>query len=219
MKKLTTLLILALVAIAAVWAYADEKMPAKTMEATHTGAMAAIGKAAPDFKLMDPSGTEHSLSEYQGKYVVLEWVNFDCPFVRKFYGSGTMQKLQEEMTKDGVVWLSICSSAPGMQGNFSGEALTDRIKQENLHSTAYLIDADGTVGHMYGAKTTPHMFVINPKGELVYAGAMDNKPSTKPEDIEGATNYVRATFASLKSGKAIEKSATEPYGCSVKYKQ
>lgn len=218
MKTILKLVLATLALSAVALVYAEDK--AATPAVTEAPApAAAIGKAAPDFTLTDPSGIKHSLSTYKGKYVVLEWVNFDCPFVRKFYGSGTMQQLQADMTKDSVIWLSICSSAPGKQGNFSGEALTTRIKEEKVHNTAYLIDEAGTVGRLYGAKTTPHMFIVNPEGTLVYAGAIDNKPSPKPEDIAEATNYVKAAFASLKSGKPVEKSATDPYGCSVKYQQ
>ena len=140
---------------------------------------AKIDAPAPDFKLQDSKGKSHSLSDFRGKWVVLEWVNFDCPFVRKHYRSGNMPALQAEYTGKDVVWLSICSSAPGRQGYFEGKELLDRIALEKSAATAYLIDTDGKVGQLYGAKTTPHMYVINPEGTLVYAGGIDNIASTE----------------------------------------
>jgi len=178
--------------------------------------MAAVGMKAPGFKLMDAMGEEHSLSDFKDKYVVLEWVNFDCPFVKKHYGSENMQKLQAMHNDEDVVWLSICSSAPGKQGYFEGKALKERIAKENSKSDAYLVDANGKVGRMYGAKTTPHMFVIDPNGILIYDGAIDDKPSTKTADIDGSTNYVQWILDSSMKGEEVVKS-TAPYGCSVKY--
>lgn len=185
-------------------------------EAPKTAA-ATVGEKAPDFTLTDATGKTHTLSEFAGKYVVLEWVNFGCPFVKKHYGSGNMQKLQETYAKKGVVWLSICSSAPGHQGFMEGEALTSAIKDHNSKATAYLLDPDGHVGHMYQAKTTPNMYVINPKGVLVYAGAIDDKPSVDPDDIPESTNYVVAALDLAMANKEIKTAATQPYGCSVKY--
>ena len=178
---------------------------------------AKIGQPAPNFKLSSATGKEHSLSDYKGKWVVLEWINLQCPFVLKHYNSKNMQTLQQNYTKKEVVWLSICSSAPGKQGNFSGEELTAKIKEVSSGSTAYLIDGDGKVGHSYGAKTTPHMFIINPKGVLVYAGAIDDKPSVKLEDVKGATNFVAAALDAGLAKKVIKVSSTVSYGCSVKY--
>jgi len=180
-------------------------------------APATVGQQAPEFTLVDATGKKHSLSDYKGKYVVLEWINFDCPFVKKHYGSKHMQGLQTTYTGKGVVWLSICSSAPGKEGNYEGETLTKRIQTEGLKSTAYLIDSDGTVGRRYEAKTTPDMFVINPQGVLVYAGAIDDHPSTKPEDLQGAVNYVSEALSSAMSGKPVSTTWTKSYGCSVKY--
>jgi peroxiredoxin len=200
-----------------------EKADAKDMDAdaqmvaAEMPEVAVVGQAAPDFTLTSADGKEVSLSDYKGKYVVLEWVNFDCPFVRKHYGSGNMQALQTKYTGNDAVWLSICSSAPGKQGNFSGEALTSRIASENSHATAYLIDETGKVGRMYEAKTTPHMFVISPEGTLIYAGAIDDKPSTKQEDVAGATNYVDAAFNAVSADAKVKEPMTTPYGCSVKY--
>lgn len=200
---------------AAVAIAGDEKaMP----EQAKSASVAAVGKPAPDFTLVDAKGQKHQLSSYKGKYVVLEWVNLDCPFVRNHYGTGNMQALQAKHTADGAVWLSICSSAPGKQGFYEGEVLTQRLEKEGTKANAYLIDADGTVGHMYEAKTTPHVFVLNPEGVLIYAGAIDDKPSTKAEDLKQANNYVVAALASAKSNKPVETSWTQSYGCSVKYK-
>jgi glutathione peroxidase-family protein len=179
---------------------------------------AAIGAPAPLFSLPDSRGTQHSLQDYRGKYVVLEWVNFDCPFVHKHYGSGAMQQLQHDMEAKGIIWLSICSSAPGKQGYFEGEALHERMNQEHAGPTAYLVDPEGNVGKMYSAKTTPHMFIIDPEGNLIYAGGIDNIASTDQDDIGRATNYVRADLDAALAGKPIPYRVTKSYGCSVKYK-
>jgi peroxiredoxin len=176
-----------------------------------------IGKPAPDFTLRDLSGKKHELSDYKGKYVVLEWVNFGCPFVRKHYGSQNMQKLQKQFADKGVVWLSICSSAPGKQGNETPQAAEKGISQFGWAASAYLVDADGTVGRLYNAKTTPEMYVVDPKGTLIYAGAIDNKPTRDPATVEGANNYVQAALSEATAGKAVSVPSTKPYGCSVKY--
>lgn len=184
---------------------------------SQAAAKAEVGQAAPDFTLTDANGKTHSLSDFKGKYVVLEWVNFGCPFVKKHYGSGNMQKLQAAYTKKDVVWLSICSSAPGKQGFYNGEELTNAISDHDVKASAYLIDADGKVGQMYEAKTTPNMYIINPKGQLVYAGAIDDTPSVDPADIPNSTNYIAAALDAAMNGKEIAVKATQPYGCSVKY--
>lgn len=176
-----------------------------------------IGKPAPDFILPDKKGNNHSLEMYRGSYVVLEWTNPDCPFVKKHYLSKNMQKLQKKYTSKNVIWLSICSSAKGKQGYYSGNALVKRLKKYAPDHTAYLVDADGTVGKLYSAKTTPHLFIIDTAGVLLYAGAIDDRPSTKQEDIEGATNYVEATLDAALAGKKVSVTSTKPYGCSVKY--
>ena len=219
LRALTTFSLVAVVAACS--ADAGNADNAKTVSgATSTAAMsesvATVGHAAPDFSLMSAEGAKHSLSEFKGKYVVLEWVNYDCPFVKKQYGAGDMQKLQEKYGDKGVVWLSICSSAPGKQGNFEGAVLTDRIKSESSNATAYLIDTDGTVGRMYGAKTTPHMFVVNPEGMLIYSGAIDDKPSTNISD-RPSMNYVAQALDAAMAGKEIAVKATSSYGCGVKY--
>lgn len=205
MKKLLTSMALALMLLASV-ALQSQASP-----------KAEVGKKAPDFTLTDANGKTHSLSDFKGKYVVLEWVNFGCPFVKKHYGSGNMQMLQEAYTKKDVVWLSICSSAPGKQGYFAGEALTQAISEHDVKANAYLIDADGKVGRMYEAKTTPNMYVINPDGELIYAGAIDDTPSVDPDDIPNSTNYIKATLDAAMAGKAVAVKSTQPYGCGVKY--
>lgn len=181
-------------------------------------AAAEVGQPAPNFTLRDIAGQKHSLSEYRGKTVVLEWNNPDCPIVRKHYESDNLPKLQREATADGIVWLLINSAAPGKEGgDYSDAELKDWLGKHHAAPTAYFRDADGKVGHAYGAKTTPHMFVIDTKGTLVYEGAIDSIPSSDPADIAKAKNYVRAALASLKADQPIQPKATRPYGCSVKY--
>ena len=176
-----------------------------------------IGKPAPAFTLKDTSGKEHSLADFKGKLVVLEWVNHGCPFVKKHYESGNMQKVQAESVGSGAVWLSICSSAPDKQGHMSAEDAAAKAKEVDSKATAYLLDEDGTVGKAYDAKTTPEIFIINEEGLLVYKGAIDDKPSANSADIEGAVNHVTAALKEIKGGKPVTVSSTKPYGCSVKY--
>jgi len=178
---------------------------------------AAIDKEAPDFSLTDVTGTAHKLSQYRGKYVVLEWTNPDCPFVRKHYGSDNMQALQRRWVERDVVWLTICSSAAGQQGFYEAGDVRKQMEKSKAAPSAYLLDSDGTVGHAYGARTTPHMYVIDPKGTLIYAGAIDDKPSTKTADIDGASNYVQSCLEAATAGKPVATKTTTPYGCSVKY--
>jgi peroxiredoxin len=177
-----------------------------------------VGATAPNFSLPDTAGKAHSLSEYKGKYVVLEWFNPECPFVKKHYGSGNMQKLQSEYTGKGVVWLSIDSSAPGSEGNLTPEQAQKVMKDWNTKQTALLLDAEGKAGRAYNARNTPHMFVINPEGKIVYEGAIDSKATPNPADIPSSTNYVKAALDESMSGKSVSNSNTRPYGCSVKYK-
>ena len=176
-----------------------------------------IGKAAPNFTLPDTSGKEWSLANFKGKYVVLEWYNPDCPFVGKHYRSGNMQGLQKEFTSKGVVWLSIDSSAPGEEGNYPPGKLNEISARVGAARTALLLDPDGRVGRLYGAKTTPDMYIINPTGILVYKGAIDNKRSTDPADVKTATNYVKSALQAVMTGKTVSTTNTQPYGCSVKY--
>jgi peroxiredoxin len=179
---------------------------------------ASVGAPAPAFTLADAAGKTRSLAEFRGRYVVLEWVNFGCPFVRKHYDSGNMQDLQRSYTSRGVVWLSICSSAPGKQGFFEGKELRERIAGEKSSATAYLVDMEGKIGQAYGAKTTPHMYIINPEGTLIYAGGIDDKASTNKEDLKTAVNYVREALNAALDGKPVKITNSRPYGCSVKYK-
>jgi peroxiredoxin len=176
-----------------------------------------IGQAAPNFSLPDTNGKTHTLADLKGKYVVLEWYQPDCPFVGKHYRSGNMQALQAEYTAKGVVWFSIDSSAPGEEGNYPADKLNQIAKQDRSGRTALLLDPDGAVGRLYEAKTTPDMYIINPKGILVYKGAIDNKQSTDLADVKTATNYVKNALDAEMAGKSVSLTATRPYGCSVKY--
>ena len=176
-----------------------------------------VGKPAPDFALTDLSGKKHDLSDFKGKYVVLEWVNFGCPFVKKHYGTENMQKLQKEFVNKDVVWLSICSSAPGKQGNETPDAAKSSFQKFGSAASAYLVDGDGKVGKLYNARTTPQMFIVNPEGVLIYAGAIDNKPTPDPATVTNAKNYVKAALDEATTGKNVSTPSTKPYGCSVHY--
>ncbi len=177
-----------------------------------------VGTAAPDFSLTDAKGETYSPSQYKGKYVVLEWFNPECPFVKKHYGTGNMQKLQEEYTSKGVVWLTIDSNAPGSEGNLSADAANKVMTGWKTRQTALLLDPEGKVGRAYGAKNTPNMVVINPEGKIVYEGAIDSKATPNPADIPNSTNYVKVALDESLAGKPVSTSTTKPYGCSVKYK-
>ena len=177
-----------------------------------------VGSAAPDFSLTDAKGKTHSLSQYKGKYVVLEWFNPECPFVKKHYGSGNMQKLQEEYTGKGITWLTIDSNAPGSEGNLTADAASKVMTGWKTRQTAFLLDPEGKAGRAYGAKNTPNMVVINPEGKIVYEGAIDSKATPNPADISSSTNYVKVALDESLAGKPITTSTTKPYGCSVKYK-
>ena len=177
-----------------------------------------VGSTAPEISVTDTKGKTHTLSQYKGKYVVLEWFNPDCPFVKKHYGGGNMQKLQEEFTGKGVVWLTIDSSAPGEQGHLTPEQGEKKIAELKTKQTALLLDPEGKAGQIYGAKNTPQMFVINPEGKIVYEGAIDSKPTPNPADIPDSTNYVKAALDESMAGKTVTNASTKPYGCSVKYK-
>jgi peroxiredoxin len=178
----------------------------------------SVGTAAPDFSLTDSKGKAQTVSQYKGKYVVLEWFNPECPFVKKHYGSGNMQKLQEEFTGKGVVWLSIDSSAPGLEGHLTAEQANAKMTEWKTKQTALVLDPDGKAGRSYGAKNTPHMFVINPEGKIVYEGAIDSKATPNPSDIANSTNYVKVALEESLAGKTVSNANTKPYGCSVKYK-
>ncbi|MDI1337907.1 MAG: redoxin domain-containing protein [Lacunisphaera sp.] len=181
-------------------------------------ATAEVGQAAPDFTLTDINGTKHSLSEFKGRTVVLEWVNPECPFVMKHYDkSGNIPKLQKAATADGVVWLAINSAAAGKEGDYAPAQVKDWQKRMSSAATAYFRDQDGRVGQLYDARTTPHLYVIDGGGTLVYAGGIDSIRSSKVDDIAKATNYVAAALADLKAGRPIQTKSSPPYGCSVKY--
>ena len=185
--------------------------------ATAQGAGPVLGQAAPNFSAPDADGRTRSLSQYRGKTVVLEWTNHDCPYVKKHY-SGNMQALQREATRDGVVWLSIVSSAPGEQGHITGAQAKQLTASRNASPTTVLLDPSGAVGRLYGAKTTPHMFVINPQGRLVYAGGIDDVATNKVEDLQRAKPLVRLALADLKAKRPVAIASSKPYGCEVKYK-
>jgi hypothetical protein len=176
-----------------------------------------IGDAAPDFTLTDSKGNVRSLSDFQGKYVILEWINVECPFVKKHYDSKNMQKFQTKYTEQDVVWLSICSSAEGKQGYLDNETINSTLEKWNAAQTAYLRDEDGSTGKAYGAKTTPDIRIITPDGKIAYIGAIDDTPSTKVEDIPNSVNYLDKAMEALLNGNEVATKITKPYGCSVKY--
>ncbi len=176
-----------------------------------------IGEMAPQFTGVDSSGKSRTLSELRGKTVVLEWTNHDCPFVGKHYSTGNMQKLQKEAVRDGVVWLSVISSAPGRQGHVAPEKADKLTTDRQAAPTAVILDSEGKIGRAYAARTTPHMFVINAKGALVYKGAIDDKPSANHADVPIARNYVREALNAVSAGKPADPDTTRAYGCSVKY--
>lgn len=176
-----------------------------------------VGEPAPLFELPDYNENIYKLSDYKGNWIILEWINYDCPFVKKHYDSGNMQSLQKEYMSKGVKWFSICSSAPGKQGHFSLDELSKKMREYKTSPTAYLLDETGTTGKSYGAKTTPHIFIINPDGILIYAGAIDDIKSVSTDDIEKANNYVKQVMDAVLSGAESPVKTTQPYGCSVKY--
>lgn len=176
-----------------------------------------LGQSGPDFTLPNCEGKQTSLSDFKGKVVVLEWINPECPFVKKHYVSSNMQKLQKEATEKGVVWISICSSAPGKQGHMAVGDVAKSCAKNGSQATAYVLDEDGKVGRTYGAKRTPEMFVINAEGVLIYHGAIDDKKSPDPAEIADAKNYVQAAVAETLAGKPVSVPRTEAYGCSIKY--
>ena len=195
-------------------------LPALATNALHAHA-ATVGQAAPDFTATDALGKTHKLSDFKGKHVVLEWTNPGCPFVVKHYNGdagGNMQTLQKEFTSKGVVWLSINSTETGSRDYLAPAKLTAWKAEKKASPSAMLMDDSGNIGRLYSAKTTPHMFIINPQGVLVYAGAIDSVPSARVDDIKTATNFVRQGLNEALSGKAVSMPSTRAYGCSVKYK-
>jgi hypothetical protein len=176
-----------------------------------------VGDPAPEFQATDSNGQVHKLSEYRGKFVVLEWHNNGCPYTRKHYESGNMQRLQREWTSRGIIWFTVISSAPGQQGYVTAQQENDYMKQMNAAPTAALLDSQGDLGRLYAAKTTPHMFIINPSGILIYDGAIDSKATADQADIASATNYVTQALEEAMAGKPVGTPTSRPYGCSVKY--
>ncbi len=193
-------------------------MSASVWASTNTSTSATVGELAPDFTIVDSNGETQTLSDYRGQRVVLEWTNHACPYVRKHYGGGNMQALQQDATEDGTVWLSIISSAPGRQGHVSAQQANNLTASRGAHPTAVLFDPEGTVGRAYDARTTPHMYVIDETGTLRYQGAIDDRPTTRRSSLEGATNYVRLAMADLDAGHDVELAETTAYGCSIKYR-
>lgn len=179
---------------------------------------AVIGAAAPLFTLPGTDGSSYTLADLQGKFVVLEWLNFGCPYVKRHYNSGNMPALQKEFMDQDVVWLSIVSSAPGKQGYYEATAMNKENEKFGGVQSAILLDPEGDVGKMYGAKTTPHMYIINPEGTLIYKGGIDDKPRAREAQTMEAHNYVRAALNEALNGEEVSVSTSRPYGCSVKYK-
>ena len=178
---------------------------------------ASPGASAPDFAVADATGKPVKLSDYRGKFVVLEWTNPDCPFVRKHYTSKNMQDLQKEWGAKDVVWLSVNSTRQGHYEYRDGPKMQEWMTSQGAAQKAILIDAKSEVGSAYAAKTTPHMFVISPEGKVLYNGAIDDKRSSNPADAKTANNYVRAALTEAKAGKPVTVASTTPYGCTVKY--
>ena len=173
---------------------------------------------AEDFSLKDSKGITHKLSDYKGKWVVLEWINFGCPFVKKHYESNNMQNLQKKYQSKGVMWFSVCSSAEGKQGHYTDmNELHKQLSNYRANQNAYLIDESGVVGKQFGARTTPQIVIINPEGNIIYNGAIDDISSADKEDVAKAKNYIDEVFDAVLSGKPSPYSTTKPYGCSVKY--
>ena len=181
-------------------------------------AVAVPGEKAPAFSEVDAAGETRSLQDYQGQWLVLEWFNKDCPYVRKHYGSGNMQALQKKYTDKDINWLTVISSAKGKQGYLEPAQALEVAESHNLNASApFLLDADGSMGRAYGAKTTPHMFIINPEGVVVYAGAIDDNDSANPAVIPASNNFVAAALDASLAGKAVATASSRAYGCSVKY--
>jgi hypothetical protein len=178
----------------------------------------SVGQPAPDFTLKDTTGKAVKLSDYRGKYVVLEWTNPGCPYVRKHYNSGNMPATQQDALAKGAVWLSINSTEKSSWDYMEPAKLTAWQKERKAAPSATLLDEEGTVGKAYGARTTPHMYIVNPQGQLVYAGGIDSIPSSDPDDIKKAVNYVKQGLGEALAGKPISQATTRPYGCSIKYK-
>ena len=184
---------------------------------TRAGAAAALGAPAPAFRTLDGDGRERTLAEFAGRIVVLEWTSSDCPYSRKHYGSGTMQALQKAAVRDGVVWLTVSSSAKDREGYFTPALARAWRARVGSHATAILLDSAGSMGRAYGARTTPQMFVVDRAGRIAYMGGIDDRPYADPASLKGAKAYVAAALADLKAGRAVAEPVSAPYGCSVRY--
>lgn len=184
---------------------------------SRTAEAATVGQPAPAFEELNTRGQMVRLSDFAGKTVVIEWTNNGCPYVQKHYNSGNMQRTQAAAVEDGVVWISVVSSRPGSQGYVSGAQADQLTTSRGAHPTHVILDPDGSMGHAYGAMTTPHMYVITPQGTLAYQGAIDSIQSTDEADIARATNYVNSALTAVEAGRAPNPAVTRPYGCSVKY--
>jgi hypothetical protein len=204
---------LTIAALTAAGAFAIERATAVPPPAT-----ARVGQPAPEFNTPDIAGKTIRLRDYAGKTIVLEWTNNGCPFVGKHYNSGNMQALQQKYTASGVVWLTVASSAPGEQGYVTPAEAKADLTRWHAAPTDYLLDPDGTLGHLYDARATPHMVVIDRAGRLVYMGAIDDKPSTRLADVKTAHNYVAAALDALAAGQSVAVASTRAYGCSIKYR-
>lgn len=209
MKKLIILISLILAAAMAI-NLTSESPENATSDAT-------VGEPAPDFEVIGADGTTHSLSDYEGEYIIIEWLNHGCPYIQKHYNGNNMQQLQEKYTDQGVVWLSVVSSAPGTQGYMEAEEALQSIEEQGASPTAILLDPEGEMGRAYDARVTPHMFIIDPEGVLRYNGAIDDKPTARASSLETAHNYIDAAMTSLRNGEEVEVKSNTPYGCTVKY--
>jgi peroxiredoxin len=204
---------------AAMTALAASAVTAGTPWSMSAALAAAVqtGTAAPAFTGIDTKGVEHTLAAYRGKTVVLEWTNHECPYTAKHYATGNMQALQAAATGAGVVWLTVASSRPGEQGYVDAAAADRLTESRNAKPTAVLLDPAGRIGHLYDARTTPHMFVIDGAGTLIYMGAIDDRPTASHASVQGARNYVREALDALAAGRPVAVASTRPYGCSIKY--
>lgn len=218
LKSAPAILAALLLATAPFQAHADSREAARNaVAAASVQSNAVVGSPAPNFEATDSTGKLHKLSDLRGKIVVLEWTNDMCPYVHKFYDSGTMQKMQEDAVSKGIVWLSVVSSAKNKEGFTDAEGANKDIAKFKSHETGRLLDPTGALGHLYTATSTPHMFVVDRNGVLAYAGAMDDQPSVSPSTLKDAKNYVTAALDDLMAGRPVAVSTSKPYGCAVKY--
>jgi len=218
MKIRNTLIFMVVLALLVGFGLSAQDKPAEPLKDAASELVGpALGEPAPLFELNDLDGKPVSLASFKGKYVVLEWTNYDCPFVKKHYSSGNMQALQQKNVAEGVIWLVINSSAPGKQGNYQPEKWKELAAERKSAPTAILLDADGKVGKLYMAKTTPEMFVIDSEGRILFMGAIDDRPTTDVKDVEGAVNYVQLALREARAGYPVSVPISKSYGCSVKY--